>query len=122
MQQGINGTGLVQKASVQAVIDDAERAAADGFARYWLAEHPTGGFDAITTLASAGASIPNIELGTAIVPTMPRHPIALAGQAPKAANTMLGRFALSIGLSQEPMMAQLSLDFVKPIRHLCEYF
>ena len=34
MQLGINGTGLVQKASVQAVIDDAERAAADGFAHY----------------------------------------------------------------------------------------
>lgn len=121
MQLGINGTGLVQKASVQAVIDDAERAAADGFAHYWLAEHPTGGFDAITTLALVGASVPNIELGTAIVPTMPRHPMALAGQALTAANTMLGRFTLGIGLSHEPMMAQLGIDFVKPIRHLREY-
>ena len=122
MQRGISGTGLVQKASVQAVISDAERAAADGFAHCWLAEHPTGGFDAITTLALEGASLPNIELGTAIVPTMPRHPMALAGQAPSAENTMLGRFTLGIGLSHEPMMAQLSIDFVKPTRHLCEYF
>jgi hypothetical protein len=44
MRLGINGTGLVQQASVQAVIDHARQSAEDGFAHYWLAEHPTGGF------------------------------------------------------------------------------
>ena len=55
MRLGINGTGLVQQASVQAVTDHARQAADDGFAHYWLAEHPTGGFDAITVLALVGA-------------------------------------------------------------------
>ena len=74
MKLGINGTGLVQKASVTTVIANAQQAAADGFSHYWLAEHPTGGFDAMTTLALVGAAVPDIEVGTAIVPTFPRHP------------------------------------------------
>ena len=121
MKLGINGTGLVQKASVKTVIANAQQAAADGFSHYWLAEHPTGGFDAITTLALVGAAVPGIEVGTAIVPTFPRHPMALAGQALTAANAIDGRFTLGIGLSHEPMMAELGIAFDKPIRHLREY-
>jgi 5,10-methylenetetrahydromethanopterin reductase len=118
---GINGTGLVQKASVAAVTESARQAKADGFRHYWLAEHPTGGFDAITALAMVGAQVPDIELGTAIVPTFPRHPMTLAGQALTASNAMGGNFTLGVGLSHEPMMAQLGIGFEKPIRHLREY-
>ena len=121
MDLGINGTGLVQKASIAAVTESARQAKADGFSHYWLAEHPTGGFDAITVLAMVGAQVPDIELGTAIVPTFPRHPMTLAGQALTASNAMGGNFTLGIGLSHEPMMAQLGLAFEKPIRHLREY-
>ena len=88
MRLGINGTGLVQQASVQAVTDHARQAADDGFAHYWLAEHPTGGFDAITVLALVGAQVRGIELGTAIVPTFPRHPMAMAAHAVTAANAL----------------------------------
>ena len=83
MRLGINGTGLVQKASVDAVTQHVRQAREDGFASYWLAEHPTGGFDAITVLALAGQSVPGIELGTAVVPTYPRHPVAIAQQGPR---------------------------------------
>lgn len=121
MRIGINGTGLVQKASVPAIIADAARAQADGFASYWLAEHPTGGFDALTVLALVGQQVPLIELGTAVVPTWPRHPMALAGQTLTAASVLQGRLTLGIGLSHEVMMAQLGIDFGKPIRHLREF-
>ena len=50
MRMGINGTGLVAKASVAAIVADAEQAQKDGYSAYWLAEHPTGGFDALTVL------------------------------------------------------------------------
>ena len=50
MKIGINGTGLVQRASVDAIADHAQQAAAEGFSSYWLAEHPTGGLDALTVL------------------------------------------------------------------------
>ncbi len=121
MRLGINGTGLVQKASVEAVTDHARRAREDGFASYWLAEHPTGGFDAMTVLALVGQRVPEIELGTAIVPTLPRHPMVLAGQALTVHGVLPGRFSLGIGLSHAPMMAQLGIGFEKPIRHLREF-
>ncbi|MEQ8860444.1 MAG: TIGR03564 family F420-dependent LLM class oxidoreductase [Pseudomonadales bacterium] len=121
MQIGINGTGLVQKASVDAVTAHARAAAEDGFSSYWLAEHPTGGFDALTVLALVGQEVPGIELGTAIVPSMPRHPMALAGQALTTAAAIDHRLTLGIGLSHAPMMAQLGIGFDKPIRHLREY-
>ena len=81
MKIGINGSGMVQKASVQAITDHAAAAEAQGFAHYWLAEHPTGGLDALTTLALVGQTVTSIELGTAIVPTFPRHPLTLAVRA-----------------------------------------
>lgn len=121
MKIGINGTGLVQKASVAAVCEHAQLAAEDGFKSYWLAEHPTGGFDALTVLTAVGQQVPELELGTAIVPTYPRHPLTLAGQALTSTNIIGPRLTLGIGLSHEPMMAQLGIGFDKPIRHLREY-
>lgn len=121
MRIGINGTGLVQRASVEAIVEDVRRAHADGFASYWLAEHPTGGLDALTVLTAAGLAVPEIELGTAVVPTFPRHPMALAGQALTARAAIGERLTLGVGLSHEVMMAQLGLPFEKPIRHLKEF-
>ena len=121
MQIGLNGTGLVQRASVDAVAGDVADAAGRGYASYWLAEHPTGGFDALTALALAGTQTAGIELGTAIIPTFPRHPMALAGQARTVSDVLGGRLTLGIGLSHAPMMAELGIGFDKPIRHLKEY-
>ena len=121
MKFGINGTGLVQKASVELIVDDADRARADGFSSYWLAEHPTGGFDALTVLALVGARVPDIELGSAIVPTFPRHPMILAGQALTVNEAIDGRLTLGVGLSHKVMMAQLGINSDKPIRHLRDY-
>ncbi len=121
MRLGINGTGLVLGASVDAIAEDAARAAADGFSSYWLAEHPTGGFDAVTVLGFVGQRVPEIELGTAIVPTFPRHPLALAGQVLTIRSVIGDRFTLGIGLSHEVMMKDLGIGFEKPIRHLREY-
>ena len=121
MKIGINGTGLVQKASIDAIAEDARAALSDGFSSYWIAEHPTGGFDALTVLSVVAQEVPDIELGTAIVPTFPRHPMVLAGQALTAQTAIGDRFTLGIGLSHEVMMAQLGIGFDKPIRHLREY-
>lgn len=121
MQIGINGTGLVQGASIEAITQHAQTANDDGFASYWLAEHPTGGLDALMVLTVVGLSVPRIELGTAIVPTFPRHPMVMAGQTHTALNAIGPRLTLGIGLSHATMMAQLGMPFEKPIRHLREY-
>ena len=121
MRFGINGTGLVQRASIDAIVAHAAQAAADGFTSYSLAEHPTGGLDALTVLTVVGLRVLDIELATAIIPTMPRHPMVLAGQALTTNAAVGGRLTLGIGLSHAPMMAQLGIGFDKPIRHLREY-
>jgi F420-dependent oxidoreductase-like protein len=118
---GINGTGLLAQGSLDAIAQHAADAAADGFASYWLAEHPTGGVDALTALVVAARSAPGIELGTAIVPTWPRHPMVMAAQALTAHQAMGGRLTLGIGLSHPPMLELLGMAMEKPIRHLREY-
>ncbi len=121
MRIGINATGLVQKASIPAFIEHATKAEADGFASYWVAEHPTGGLDALTVLALVGQAVSSMELGTAVIPTYPRHPITLAAQALTTQSAIKGRLTLGIGLSHRAMMRDLGLEDDKPVRHLIDY-
>lgn len=121
MEIGISGTALVARADVGAVCEHARAAADDGFTSYSIAEHPTGGFDALTVLALVAREVPGIGLASAVIPTFPRHPMVLAGQARTVANVSGGRFTLGVGLSHAVMMADLGIPFDKPIRHLREY-
>ena len=80
--------------------DQLRRAADDGFASAWMSN--IFGLDALTALAVAGSQVPGIELGTAVVPTYPRHPAVLAQQALTVALAVgPGRLALGIGLSHK---------------------
>ncbi len=79
--------------------DELRKAADDGFSSAWLAN--IFGLDALTALAVAGSAVPGIEVGTAVVPTYPRHPAALAQQALTAALALGGRLTLGIGLSHK---------------------
>ena len=121
MRIGINATGLVQKANVEVFIEHAKAAEADGFASYWVAEHPTGGLDALTVLAVVGQHVDRMELGTAVIPTYPRHPMVLAGQTLTVQSAIRGPLTLGVGLSHQVMMKQLGLEDDKPIRHLRDY-
>jgi len=121
MRIGISGTRLTRHASVDRIAEHAGQAADDGFASYWMAEHPTGGFDALTVLTVVGTRVPEIEIGSAIVPIFPRHPMALAGQALTARSVLGSRFTLGIGLSHASMMAGLGINFERPIGRLREY-
>ncbi|MFT4597038.1 MAG: 5,10-methylenetetrahydromethanopterin reductase, partial [Paracrocinitomix sp.] len=114
MRLGLNATALVAKASVEAFVEHARTAEADGFDSYWVAEHPTGGLDALTVLTVVGQSVTNMELGTAVIPTYPRHPMVLAGQALTAQSSMDTTLTLGIGLSHQVMMLELGIDEDKP--------
>jgi len=59
------------------------------------------GYDALTALAAIGREVPDIDLGTAVVPTYPRHPVMLAGQALTVQAATGGRLTLGIGLSHQ---------------------
>ncbi len=93
---------------------------ARGFASVWMAN--IFGLDAITALAIVGRETERIELGTAVVPTYPRHPVAIAQQALTTQAASGGRFTLGIGLSHQIVIeTMLGLSYAKPARHMREY-
>ena len=80
--------------------DQLRRAADDGLASAWMSN--IFGLDALISLAVAGSQVPGIELGTAVVPTYPRHPAVMAQQALTVALAIgPGRLNLGIGLSHK---------------------
>ncbi len=109
-----------QPAGVEDLIAQAQRAERDGFASGWFAN--IFGIDAIMAAALCGRVTSRIELGTAVVPTFPRHPLAMAQQALSAQAACEGRFALGIGLSHRFVIeSMLGLSFAKPFSHMQEY-
>src|SRR5260370_37937414 len=112
------GTALAEQAGPQALghlRDDLKRAADDGFASAWLSN--IFGLDALTAFAVAGSQVPGIELGTAVVPTYPRHPAVLAQQALTVALAVSGRLALGIGLSHRVVIEDMDgYSFERPSR------
>ncbi|MEU8360524.1 TIGR03564 family F420-dependent LLM class oxidoreductase [Nonomuraea sp. NPDC048882] len=100
--------------------DQIAQAAGMGFSSAWLSH--IFGLDAITALTAAGVQAPPIELGTAVVPTYPRHPAALAQQAMTANAALGGRFALGVGLSHKMVIEDMfGYSFERPGRHMKEY-
>jgi F420-dependent oxidoreductase-like protein len=91
-----------------------------GFHTLWMAN--IFSLDAILTLAIVGRETKRIELGTAVVPTYPRHPMAIAQQALTANQAAGGRFALGIGLSHRIVIEDMfGMSYDKPARHMREY-
>ncbi len=118
------GIGIGDIAGTPAGVDDlvaqARRAEADGFASGWFAN--IFGMDAVVAAAICGRETRRIELGTAVVPTYPRHPVALAQAALSAQAAARGRFALGIGLSHQVVIeGMLGFSFAKPFSHMRDY-
>jgi len=112
----VGGTGL------GAVIEAVREVAEAGVRRAWVPQ--VFGIEALTAIAVAGREVPDIELGTAVVPTYPRHPLILAGQAltTSAALGGDGRLHLGIGLSHQLVIeGMLGMAFEKPAVHMREY-
>jgi F420-dependent oxidoreductase-like protein len=100
--------------------DELQRAADDGFSSAWMSN--IFGLDALTALAVAGSQVPGIGLGTAVVPTYPRHPAVLAQQTLTTATAVGGRLVLGIGLSHKIVIDDMyGYSFDRPARHMSEY-
>jgi 5,10-methylenetetrahydromethanopterin reductase len=118
------GTMAVETGGTQALgklADQLRRAADDGFASAWISN--IFGLEALTALAVAGSQVPGIELGTAVIPTYPRHPAVLAQQALTAALAVgPGRLTLGIGVSHQIVIENMyGYSFERPARHMREY-
>lgn len=117
------GTMLAEVSGADAltkITNDLRAAADQGYASAWMSN--IFGLEALTTLAVVGSQVPGIELGTAVVPTYPRHPAVLAQQALTASLAVSGRLVLGIGLSHQIVIQDMyGYSFDRPARHMREY-
>ena len=86
-----------------------------GYTELWSAE--TDGTDAFTPLVLASQWVPEMALGTAIVPAYTRGPALIAMSAATMANVAPGRFTLGIGSSSNVIVERWNaMDFTKPFQ------
>ena len=94
---------------------DARWAEEGGLASVWIPQIPDE-FDALTAAAMVGAATTRIEVGTAVVPVQPRHPVALAQQVLSVQAVCEGRLALGLGVSHHWVIDEmLGLPYERPI-------
>ncbi len=111
------GMWIDEAKPLDAVVADIEDAAERGFARAWLGQRD--GWDPLAVLAAVGRRAPGIGLGTAIVPTWPRHPLALAAQALTTQAAVGGRLSLGIGPSHQVLVeGRFGLRWERPAQHV----
>ena len=119
MKIGIYGGNVRRGQPLTSLVDEIVEREEQGFASYWTPQ--VGTFDALTMLALAGRETSRIELGTAVVPSYPRHPSALAQQAATVNALCGGRLVLGVGPSHAPGIEALGLAYDRPALHMREY-
>ena len=106
---------------VDRLLADARWAEDAGLSSVWIPQIPDD-FDALTAAALIGAQTSRIEIGTAVVPVQPRHPIALAQQALSVQAVCGGRLALGLGVSHHWVIDEmLGLPYEQPVQTLQSY-
>lgn len=101
-------------------VEQARQAKEAGFSSVWAGQ--IFGLDTLTAFAVAGTQVHGLDWGTAVVPTFPRHPAALAMQALTTNAALGGRLTLGIGPSHQVVIEAVhGLDYSKPASHTEEY-
>jgi F420-dependent oxidoreductase-like protein len=92
-----------------------------GFATIWVPQIPDE-FDALTAATLIGAETERIEIGTAVVPVQPRHPVALAQQVLSTQAVCGGRLTLGLGVSHHWIIDEMmGLPYERPIGTMRAY-
>lgn len=117
----LNAGLVLPRGSAAELVAGAKQAETRGIGTVWT----TGGgptADPLTAYAAAGAATERVRLGTAIIPTYPRHPITLAAQAIAINDLAPGRLRLGIGPSHKPTIeGSYGIPMGRPLAHLREY-
>ncbi|HEV8296968.1 MAG TPA: TIGR03564 family F420-dependent LLM class oxidoreductase [Acidimicrobiales bacterium] len=92
-----------------------------GLASGWVPYLPWS-LDAFVALTAVGRATTRIELGTAVVPTYPFHPMAMARSALSVNAAIGGRLALGIGPSHPSVIEGMyGYQYDRPARHTADY-
>jgi F420-dependent oxidoreductase-like protein len=117
MRIGLSGGS----SSVERMVEQAQRAEADGFSTLWYASAVGG--DPLVAMAFAGKATTSIELGTSVLQTYTCHPVLQVNRAASVTAGM-GRpgFILGLGPSHKPPIEDMfGLSYATPGRHTEEY-
>ena len=82
--------------AVDDVVAQARRAAEIGVRQVWFSQQFS--HDAISLAGLVGAAVPNLGVGTFVVPINPRHPLIVSTLAQTAQAAAHGNFSLGLGL------------------------
>ncbi len=114
------GEGAGECPHLDEIIARAQRIEAAGLSTGWMAN--IFAYDAINLLGIVGRETKRIELGTAVVPTYPRHPVVMAQQSLTTQAASKGRFTLGIGLSHQVVIEKMfGLSYARQLSHMREY-
>ena len=106
---------------VERMLADATWAERAGLASLWIPQIPDD-FDALTAAGLIGSATSTIEIGTAVVPIQPRHPIVLAHQALSTQAVCGGRLTLGLGVSHHWVIDEmLGLPYERPAAAMRDY-
>ena len=112
----------IQALSAPDFVTQVRQAEMAGIPVAWTTIGGASGADPLTVFAAAFAATERVRLGTAIVPTWPRHPVIIAQQAQALAQLAPGRLRLGIGPSHEPGMTRnFGVRWHTPLTELREY-
>ena len=106
--------------SFDVVVERIARADVDGFPIVWT--HQASGLDPFVAMAAAARQAPRIEIGTALIPAVLRHPQGLAAEALTAQAALAGRLTLGIGMSHRHVVeGRLGMSYERPAQFMGEY-
>jgi F420-dependent oxidoreductase-like protein len=120
MEIGIAIGDVRGRSTVTDLVDQARSAVDAGCGTVWCSQ--ALGWDALTALTAVGGQVPNIGLGTAVVPVPQRHPLVLASQALSVQAATGNRLTLGIGAGIAMMVGSMfGLPTDSPARRMREY-
>jgi len=114
-------TGLDNTSPVDTCIRDLTRARDEGFTRVWMTQMPYDA-DLLTVLAAALREVPDIDVGSAVLPIQNQHPMQLAQRALTLNMIANGRFTLGIGVTHRAVTEGMwGISWDRSVRRLSEY-
>ena len=111
----------VSGADAAAAVSSIKAAEAAGVRQVWMTQIAPAP-DTLTLFAAAAVQTSSVRLGTAIVPTYPRHPLVMVQQALAISDLAPGRLRLGVGPSHRPTIEGMyGIPMQAPLEHLREY-
>jgi F420-dependent oxidoreductase-like protein len=109
------------RSAIERYVEHIACAQSEGFTRVWTPQLPWEP-DLMSALAVAFREVPDIELGSAVLPIQVAHPMLTAQRALTLNLISGGRFTLGLGVNHPGMTEDLwGIPWEKPVRRMNEY-